>query len=76
MEFALYYTLGAIIVYGASVWILERIEEMRGKRFAHRNVIFFVIIFVLALILMELVNPPHEESSAPSPEVTAPPQDQ
>lgn len=76
MEFALYYTLGAIIVYGASVWLLDRIEKVRGKRFAHRNAIFFAIIFVLAIILMELVNPPPDESPAPVPEVSAPPQGQ
>ncbi|MDT8376524.1 MAG: hypothetical protein RQ867_07260 [Mariprofundaceae bacterium] len=57
MEFALYYTLGAIVLYGATDWLLNYIEEARGKRFEQRNWIFFVIIFVLALILMNIINP-------------------
>lgn len=76
MEFIFYYTVGAIIVYGATEWILTRIEAMRGERFAHRNIVFFVIIFVLALILMEIVNPPPEEAPATGPEAIAPAQTQ
>jgi len=76
MEFIFYYTVGAIILYGATDWVLNRIEEMRGERFAHRNVVFFVIIFVLALVLMEFVNPPPDETPATSPEATAPAQTQ
>ena len=58
MEFAIYYTLGALLLYGLTDWLLNRIEEMRGRRFAQRNVIFFIILFVLAMILMEIINPP------------------
>ena len=76
MEFVFYYTVGAIILYGVTDWVLNRIEEMRGERFAHRNLVFFAIIFVLALILMELVNPPPDEVPATSPDMTAPPQSQ
>ncbi len=57
MDFALYYTLGAIIIYGATDWLLNRIEEARGKRFAQRNWIFFAIMFTLALALMSIINP-------------------
>ncbi|MCF7821789.1 MAG: hypothetical protein K9M17_05025 [Mariprofundaceae bacterium] len=57
MEFALYYTLGAIIIYGATDWLLNFIEESRGKRFAQRNWIFFAIMFALAMIMMNIINP-------------------
>jgi len=70
MEVVFYYAVGAIVLYGATNWILSRIEEMRGERFSHRNIIFFVIIFVLALVLMELVNPPPDETSGTSHEAT------
>jgi len=60
MDFAIYYTLGAILLYGASSWLLDRIEEARGERFKYRNAIFFVILFVLAMILMEVINPPQQ----------------
>ncbi len=72
MEFFLYFTLGAIIIYGATDWILNRIEQARGKRFAQRNVIFFIILFVLAMLLMNIINPtpqfppPASETSAPA----------
>jgi uncharacterized PurR-regulated membrane protein YhhQ (DUF165 family) len=71
LDFALYYTLGAIILYGVTDWLLNRIEEARGKRFAQRNMIFFALMFVLALILMNIINP--EQAIPPaSPESTAP----
>jgi len=60
MDFAIYYTLGAIILYGATSWLLDRVEEMRGERFKCRNAIFFVIIFALAMLLMEVINPPQQ----------------
>ncbi|MDQ6958785.1 MAG: hypothetical protein Q9M24_06695 [Mariprofundaceae bacterium] len=60
MDFAIYYTLGAILIYGVTSWLLDRIEEMRGERLKYRNAIFFIILFVLALLLMEVVNPPQQ----------------
>jgi len=64
MDFAIYYTLGAIILYGATSWLLDRVEEMRGERFKYRNVIFFMILFVLALLLMNIINP--QQQTTPS----------
>jgi hypothetical protein len=58
MDFAIYYTLGAILLYGAASWLLNRIEEARGERFKYRNAIFFIIIFVMAMFVMEVINPP------------------
>jgi len=68
MDFAIYYTLGAVILYGAATWLLNRIEESRGERFKYRNFIFFIIIFVMAMILMEIINPPQQP--APSSQDT------
>jgi len=60
MDFAIYYTFGAILLYGAATWLLNRVEEARGERFKYRNAIFFVILFVLAMFLMEVINPPQQ----------------
>jgi len=68
LEFAIYYTLGAVLLYGITDWVLNRIEEARGRRFAQRNVIFFIILFVLALVLMEIINPaPTPPAATPAP---------
>jgi len=71
MDFAIYYTLGAILLYGAASWLLNRIEETRGKRFKYRNVIFFFILFAMAMLLMEVINPPQPPHGA---EISAPDQ--
>jgi len=63
MEFAIYYTLGGILLYGATAWILERIEQARGQRLSHRNIVFFIIFFIMAYFMMNIINPP------PDPEV-------
>jgi len=60
MDFAIYYTLGAILLYGAANWLLNRIEEARGERFKYRNIIFFIILFAMAMFLMEAINPPQQ----------------
>jgi hypothetical protein len=64
MEFAIYYTLGAIVLYFLADWILQRIETIRGEPFKHRNIIYFLIIFLLALGLMEVINPPPSQPPA------------
>ena len=48
MEFALYYTAIAVIAYLLTDWILDRMEIAYGKRFKHRNYIFFFLILGLA----------------------------
>jgi len=63
MDFAIYYTFGAIALYGVTSWLLNRIEEARGERLKYRNAIFFVILFVLAMLLMEVINP--QQQTAP-----------
>ena len=73
MSFMVYYTLGAIVTYIIAANILNRIEVNRGERFEHRNLIFFVLIFGLAMLYMFLVNPeqpmppPGTEPSIPNP---------
>ena len=46
----IYYTLVAAGLYFVSDWILDRLEVSRGERFKYRNIIFFVIILVLAFL--------------------------
>ena len=46
----IYYTLLGIGLYFASDWILGRLEVSRGERFKNRNIIFFVIILILAFL--------------------------
>lgn len=53
---ALYFTLAAIGLYFVSDWALTRIEVARGKRFEHRSLIFFVILFVLAAGSFEVIQ--------------------
>lgn len=53
---ALYFTLGAVGLYFFSDWLLERIERVRGRRFAQRSMVFFAIIAVLALISFQVIQ--------------------
>jgi len=73
MDFAIYYTFGAILLYGAATWLLNRIEEARGERFKYRNAIFFVILFVMAMLLMEVINPPQQTTPSNQDTETIPP---
>lgn len=51
-----YFTLVAIGLYAFAAWALDRVERARGQRFKNRNIIFFVIILVLALLSFELME--------------------
>lgn len=53
---ALYFTLVAVGLYFFSDWLLERIERVRGRRFAQRSMVFFAIIAVLALISFQVIQ--------------------
>jgi len=50
------FTLNAIVIYGLSDWIVRTIERRRGEVLKNRQVVFFVIILVLALISFELLQ--------------------
>lgn len=52
----IWFTLTAIMLYLMSDWILRQIEKRRDKPFANRGVVFFLIIFPLALIAFEILE--------------------
>lgn len=52
----IYYTLVAAGLYFMSDWVLDRIEVSRGARFKNRNIIFFIIILVLAFCSFSFIN--------------------
>ena len=51
-----YFTVIGLGLYAVSDALLDFIERKRGKRFENRQVIFFVIILLLALITFELMD--------------------
>lgn len=53
---AIYFTLVAILLYFFSDWLLVNLERRRGKPFANRHVIFFVIIMSLSLVSFEALQ--------------------
>lgn len=66
---ALLYTVTAIFLYLISDWILAMLEKQRGKPFANRSLVFFVIILVLAVLVFEglqrmLVESPVETTAS------------
>ncbi len=52
----LYYTAAGIFLYFISDWILTRLEQARGARFAHRNLLFFIIILGLSMVSFQLIQ--------------------
>lgn len=60
-----YFTLVAIGLYAFTAWALDRVERARGQRFKNRNIIFFVIILVLALLSFELMERLAQTSQTP-----------
>jgi hypothetical protein len=55
MEF-IYFTTAGLVLYFGSSWILTRIEQARGKLFKHRDLVFFAIIFVLAVSSFNMIQ--------------------
>ncbi len=55
MEIVLF-TLVAIALYLFSDWLLRQLEMRRGAPFKNRSIIYFIIIFVLALGTFELLQ--------------------
>lgn len=45
----IYYTIAAIVLYGLSDFILNRIEIKMGKRLPNRSFIFLIIIMALSI---------------------------
>ena len=52
----LVFTLNAIVIYFLADWILRMIEARRGAILPQRQVIFFAIILVLALVSFRLLR--------------------
>ncbi|MEO5340026.1 MAG: hypothetical protein H7837_05820 [Magnetococcus sp. MYC-9] len=52
----LYFTIVGAALYLGSEWILDRVEQARGARFPHRSLIFFAIIFCLAMVAFSAIE--------------------
>ena len=52
----LYFTVAAIALYFVSDWIVDRIEHAAGRRFEHRTLLFFAIIFALGMVFFWLIR--------------------
>ncbi len=52
----LYFTVAAIALYFVSDWIVDRIERAAGRRFEHRTLLFFAIIFALGTVVFWLIR--------------------
>ena len=52
----LVFTLNAIVVYFLADWIVRMIETRRGEALKRRQVVFFAVILVLALISFRLLR--------------------
>ncbi|HZP93949.1 MAG TPA: hypothetical protein VFB20_13840 [Burkholderiales bacterium] len=53
---AVYLTIIGIALYFAADWVLNAIERARGSRFAHREIVYFAVILVLAISTFYLIN--------------------
>jgi len=52
----LLFTLNAIVIYLFADWIIRRIEKKRGAVLKQRQVVFFAVFLVLALISFRLLR--------------------
>jgi len=52
----IYYTIAALVLYGISDFILNRIEIKIGKRLPNRSFIFLIIITILALVSFSVIR--------------------
>ena len=52
----LLFTLVAIVIYLAADWIIRMIEARRGEVLKQRQVIFFAIFLVLALVTFRVLR--------------------
>ena len=50
------FTLNAIVIYFLADWIVRMIEIRRGEALKQRQVIFFVVFLVLALVSFRLLR--------------------
>lgn len=52
----LVFTLNAIFIYFVADWIVRVIETKRGEVLKNRQIVFFAVILVLALITFRLLR--------------------
>ena len=52
----LLFTLNAVVIYLLSDWILRRIEAHRGEVLKQRQIVFFAIFLMLALVSFRLLK--------------------
>lgn len=52
----IYYTIAAIVLYGISDFILNRIEIKIGKRLPNRSFVFLIIIMTLSIGSFKLLQ--------------------
>lgn len=50
------YTASAILLYVLADAALNAIEKLHGDPIPYRHVVFFVIIFTMAIILFQMIN--------------------
>jgi len=50
------FTLNGIVIYVFSDWLLRQVENRRGSAFKQRQVVFFVIFLVLALVSFRVMK--------------------
>ena len=52
----LLFTIVAVALYFLTDWLLRTIEQYRGEPLPHRGLIYFAIIFVLAVTSFEIIQ--------------------
>ena len=52
----LLFTLVAIGLYFTANWVVRLIEQHRGEELPNRNLIYFAVIFVLAITSFEIIQ--------------------
>lgn len=50
------FTIVAVGLYFFTDWALRTIEQMHGSPLPYRNIVFFVIIFVAAVVSFEIIQ--------------------
>lgn len=53
---AIYFTIAGVALYFLSDWLLQRVEVAAGRRFEYRSLIFFAILFSLAMATFAIVR--------------------
>lgn len=52
----LVFAINAVVIYLLADWLLKQLEKRRGEVFAQRQVIFFFIFLLLALISFNVIQ--------------------